>query len=157
MKSTLVVYYSRNWNTKIVAESIAEKIDWDIDEIVDLKDRSGLRWYLLLARDANQKKLTKIKKTNISPSDYKTLIIGSPVQNWTIAPAVRTYLTEQLGQLPENISFFCTQNSDEYRTAFLEMADIISKTPKETISIREKNIKKNIFEKDLDAFVSKIK
>ena len=37
--NTLVVYYSRTGNTKAIGEAIAEALNADIDEIIDLKKR----------------------------------------------------------------------------------------------------------------------
>jgi flavodoxin len=38
---TLVVYYSRTGKTRFVAERVASELKADIEEVVDLKNRSG--------------------------------------------------------------------------------------------------------------------
>jgi len=38
---SLVVYYSRTGNARFVAETIAAEIGADVEEVVDMKKRSG--------------------------------------------------------------------------------------------------------------------
>jgi hypothetical protein len=57
MKS-LVVYYSRNGNSKFIAQKIAEKLGADTEEIIDKKNRRGWIGFLTAGRDATQGKET---------------------------------------------------------------------------------------------------
>ncbi len=91
MKS-LVVYYTRNGNTRFVAETIAAEIGADVEEVVDLKKRSGILGYLSGGRDARQGKETEIAPTKKSPADYDLIIFGSPIWAGRPAPAITTYL-----------------------------------------------------------------
>ena len=56
-----MAYYSKTGKTKQVAMAVAEKLKADVDEIVDLKSRSGIIGWILGGRDASQGALTKIK------------------------------------------------------------------------------------------------
>ncbi len=91
MKS-LVVYYTRDGNTRFVAETIAAEIGADIEEVVDLKKRSGILGYLTGGRDAMQGKETKISPTIKSPVGYELIVVGSPIWAGRPAPAITTYL-----------------------------------------------------------------
>ena len=42
----LIVFYSRTGNTKTVAEALRETFDADLQEIRDLKDRSGISGFI---------------------------------------------------------------------------------------------------------------
>ena len=57
MKS-LVVYYSRTGNAKFVAQTIAEQLGSEIEEIKDLKSREGALGWISAGRDATQKAST---------------------------------------------------------------------------------------------------
>jgi hypothetical protein len=43
---SLVVFYSRTGNARFVAQTIAARVSADIEEVIDLKKRSGIIGYL---------------------------------------------------------------------------------------------------------------
>ena len=75
MKKTLIVYYSRTGITKKLAEALHDVIDSDIEELIDIKDRSGAIGYLLAGKEATLKKLTTIKEPKLNPANYDILLI----------------------------------------------------------------------------------
>jgi flavodoxin len=89
---SLVVYYSRTGNARFVAQTIAAEIGADLEEIVDLKKRSGILGYLSGGSDARRGRETQISPTKKSPADYDLIIVGSPVWAARPVPAVTTYL-----------------------------------------------------------------
>jgi len=89
---SLVVYYTRGGNTRFVAETIAAEIGADIEEVIDLKKRSGILGYLSGGRDAWQGKETKISPTIKSSAGYDLIVVGSPIWAGRPAPAITTYL-----------------------------------------------------------------
>jgi flavodoxin len=89
---SLIVYYSRTGNTRFVAETIAAEIGADVEEVVDLKKRSGPLGFLIGGKDARQGKETKISPTTKIPNDYELVIFGTPVWAGKPAPAINTYL-----------------------------------------------------------------
>jgi flavodoxin len=91
MKS-LVVYYTRGGNTRFVAETIAAEIGADLEEVVDLKKRSGILGYLSGGKDARQGKETEISPTIKSPAGYELVVVGCPIWAGRPAPALTTYL-----------------------------------------------------------------
>ncbi len=91
---TLVVYYTRTGNTKFAAETIADEIGADMEEVVDLKNRQGRLAFLGNGKDAMQGKETQIAQTKRSPVDYDLIVVGSPVWAGSPTPAIRTYLNK---------------------------------------------------------------
>jgi flavodoxin len=89
---TLVVYYSRTGNARFVAETIAAEVGADIEEVIDLKKRSGAFGFLSGGSDARRGKETKIAPTTKSPAGYDLIIVGTPVWAGRPSPAIRTYL-----------------------------------------------------------------
>ena len=91
MKS-LVVYYSRSGNARFVAQTIAAEVGADIEEVIDLKKRSGALGFFSGGSDARRGKETKIAPTTKSPADYDLIIVGTPVWAGRPTPAITTYL-----------------------------------------------------------------
>ena len=91
MKS-LIVYYSRTGNARFVAETVAAEIGADVEEVVDLKKRSGPIGYLSGGSEARRGKETEIAPTKKSPVQYDLIIVGTPVWASRPSPAILTYL-----------------------------------------------------------------
>jgi flavodoxin len=83
---TLVVYYSRTGNTKVVAEKVASELKAEIEEVIDLKNR---------------------KETQKSPIDFELIVVGTPVWNSRPASAIRTYLKKN-DFSGKKVAVFCT-------------------------------------------------
>jgi flavodoxin len=90
---TLVVYYSRTGKTRFVAEKVASELKADIEEVVDLKNRSGRFGFLKAGYDATRGNKTEIEETQKSPSDFELIVVGTPVWNSRPSSAIGTYLT----------------------------------------------------------------
>jgi flavodoxin len=89
---SLVVYYTRTGNARFVAETIAAEIGADVEEVIDLKKRTGALAYLSGGADARRGKETEIAPTKKSPAEYDLIIVGTPVWAGRPAPAILTYL-----------------------------------------------------------------
>jgi flavodoxin len=89
---TLVVYYSRTGKTRFVAEKVASELKAEIEEVVDLKNRSGRIGFLRAGYDATRGNGTEIGETQKSPSDFDLIVVGTPVWNSRPASAISTYL-----------------------------------------------------------------
>jgi flavodoxin len=89
---SLVVYYSRTGNARYVAQTIASQLGAEIEEIVDLKKRSGVLGWLGGGRDARQGKETEISPSIKSPANYDLIVVGSPIWASKPTPAIVTYL-----------------------------------------------------------------
>jgi flavodoxin len=91
---SLIVFYSRTGNSKFVAKKVASELGADIEEVVDLKNRRGWIGFIRAGYDATRGKETKIEKTQKSPMEYDLIVVGTPVWNSRLTPAIRTYLKE---------------------------------------------------------------
>ena len=113
MKS-LVVYYTRTGNSRFVAETIAAEVGADVEEVIDMKKRSGTLGFLSGGSDARRGKETKIGPTKKSPSDYDLIIVGTPVWAGRPAPALTTYLKKN-DLSGKNVAVFFTQGGKKPR------------------------------------------
>ena len=150
MKKALVVYYSRTGTTQKLASHIASLLNADVEELVDTKKRRGLIWHLIAGKDAAQKRLTKIQPIIHDLSAYDIVYIGTPVWDFTMAAAVRTFLLIYEKKLPASLIFFCTQASSGADSAIQEMAHLSGKKPIATIVCSSKDIEKNSYQEDIE-------
>ncbi|KXB06363.1 hypothetical protein AKJ51_03835 [candidate division MSBL1 archaeon SCGC-AAA382A20] len=121
---SLVVYYSRTGNTRFVAENIADFLDADVEGVIDKSDRSGPIGWIKSGFHATLEVDTEIEKLEYSPSNYDLVILGSPVWNKRITPAMRTYLKKSNFSNSE-IAFFNTNNSDKTQNTFDTMKNLL--------------------------------
>lgn len=92
----IVVFFSYTGNTKKIAESIQKKLNCDILEIKPVKPYSTDYQTVVDEEQNNEssKKKPEIQSINKDLSQYDEIIVGSPVWWYTIAPVIRTFLSE---------------------------------------------------------------
>lgn len=106
---TLVVYYSRTGKTRFVAEKVASELKAEIEEVVDLKDRSGRFGFLKAGYDATRGNETEIGETQKSPSEFDLVVIGTPVWNSRPSSAISTYVKRNSFD-GKKLAVFCTND-----------------------------------------------
>ena len=91
-KKAIVVFYSRTGNCREVARAIGEALACPVQEIRDLKNRSGLRGFISGMIDIRRRPITEIEPAALDLSPYDTVFLGSPVWGMRFAPAITTVL-----------------------------------------------------------------
>ncbi|MFH0892071.1 MAG: flavodoxin domain-containing protein [Candidatus Falkowbacteria bacterium] len=154
---TLIVYYSRTKTTKKVAEALAQKLEADLEEIIDKKDRAGAFGYLSAGRDATRRYLTDIEPAKKAAGDYDLVIIGTPIWSWNLSTPVRTYLSENKEILYKiKTAFFSTMSGSGHERAGREMGGIIGREPVATLGLLTKEVVRDEYGSKLEEFINKI-
>ena len=122
---TLVVYYSRSGNTRLVAGKISQEIGGDIEEIIDKKRRTGPLGFVIGGFDATRGRKTDIAEMKKSPRDYDLIVVGTPMWNKRITPAVRTYLRGN-NFSEKRVALFCTNLGSEPERVFKTLKELMS-------------------------------
>ena len=107
-KRILVIFYSLTGNTKLIAETIKNAINADIQEIKPVKEldpESGMR-FMLGGMQASLKLKPKLKPININPLEYDLIFIGSPVWAWQVSPPIRS-LSKMYNFSNKEIALWC--------------------------------------------------
>ena len=104
----LIVFYSFDGNTKLIAENIADEIGADLLELKPVKEitRNNFLKYFSGGKDAMTKAEPELLPFSIKPGDYDLIFIGTPVWAWTYAPALRTFF-KQVKLVNKKIALFC--------------------------------------------------
>lgn len=150
----LVTYYSRTGNTKKIATEIAKNLKADLDEIVDLKNRSGLKGWIFGGRDAMKEILTEIKTTK-NPANYDLVIIGTPIWAWNATPAVRTYITQFKNQI-KKVAFFTTSGGTDTEKTVFYLENLLDQKSIASAGWIDTEIKQSTYHLKLKKFLEKI-
>ena len=152
----LVVYYSRTGKTRAIGEAIAEKLKADLDEITDLKKRSGPIGFLRAGYDSTRKKSTRIS-AKINPESYNMIVIGTPIWNNNMTPAVRTYISDH-DLSGKNLAFFCTGGGSNFDKTIEEMKKLVSKSVVlGTMGISKNELESDTYKEKIETFTAALK
>ncbi|PLV59911.1 flavodoxin domain-containing protein [Thermotoga sp. KOL6] len=102
----LIAFYSRDGHTRKAADILGKILNADLDEVVDNKNRKGILGFLRAGYDATMEKTTEITFSK-DPSEYDLVVVGTPVWNGRLTPAIRTYLLQNREKI-KNAVFFVT-------------------------------------------------
>ena len=148
----LVTYYSRTGTTRTIAQALANKLGADLDEIVDQKKRTGILGWLRAGRDAGSRRLTTITVKR-NPASYEVVLLGGPLWNGNMTPAVRTYLTDHK-VAGKRVAFFFTSGGNKTEKAVKEMQELAKPaTFLGTLGLTAKEVKRKQYDAQLKAFV----
>ncbi|HBC97872.1 MAG TPA: flavodoxin [Clostridium sp.] len=92
----LVVYYSLEGNTKLIAEAVSKAVSGDILQIKPEKDinpKSKMR-YLIGGKKSITKEKPELMPYDVKAEDYDVLFIGTPVWAGNFTPAIRSFFAK---------------------------------------------------------------
>ena len=126
----LCLYYSRTGNTKKAMEEVAEALDCECLEIRDKVDRSGTMGYLRCCFDAMHKRTSAVSRPKCQKplSDYKLVILGTPVWAGRCASPVRALLKRRGLEL-ERVAYVLTRKSSRKYEEIYEQMDQYTARP----------------------------
>jgi len=124
----LIVFYSLEGNTRLIAKAIAEHTDADILELIPKKEypSSGFAKYFFGGKSVLFKEKPDLEKYNINLDNYELIFFGSPIWAGTFAPPLRTFLTEHSGMSNKKIAAFACSSGGDAAKCFTEIKQILS-------------------------------
>lgn len=95
MKKTLILFYSLSGNTEKIANKIRDELDADIEKIETVQPYEGSYDDIVEQGQLEVERLLlpEIKELEHDVRDYDVVIVGTPTWWYTMAPAVRTMLS----------------------------------------------------------------
>jgi flavodoxin len=153
----LIVYYSRTGTTEKVAQDLSKHFDYvDSEGIMDLTKRKGTIGFFKSGKDAFLEKTTEINAPIKDPSKYDVVIFGSPTWAGKITPAMRTYMRFHKDKFG-NVACYCTMGGSKPGKTVEHMKQELGKEPIATMSLRTKEVLKDLHLNQLQEFVNKVK
>ena len=153
MKRILIVYFSMGGHTRKLAEEIRVAIGADIEEIVEVHPRRGMRGMLRALWDASWRRKTPICPIKRDPASYDLLILGGPVWAKHLAAPVRTF-AEQYRQQAKRVAFFCTEGGSGADVAFRDLERLAAQPPVATLFVDATHLKPIDHRSDLERFIA---
>ncbi|MBT3260878.1 flavodoxin [bacterium] len=105
----LVIYYSFEGNTRLIAQTIAKAVHADILElkpVQEIQTKSFMK-YVWGGQQVVMKKTPNLEPLIVKPKDYDLIFMGTPVWAFTYAPIFRTFFaTNKLWD--KKVALFCT-------------------------------------------------
>jgi len=117
MKKSLVIYYSFEGNTRLMAENMAQSIDADLLPLVPEKEMEskGFSKYLWGGSQVMMKQKPALMPFQVNPLDYDLILIGTPVWAWTFSPPVAT-LFQKVNFTNKHIALFTCHGGQNGKT-----------------------------------------
>ena len=92
---TLVVYYSFEGNSALVARRLAKQLEADLLQLrCGNEPGSGVMKYIIGGMEALRGERANLYKIDKDPSAYDFIVIGGPVWAGTMPPALREFVTQ---------------------------------------------------------------
>ena len=142
MSDVLCMYYSRTGHTKKAMLDIASELDAEVVELRDAVERSGLGGWLRCGMDAMRKTTQPLShfETERTLSDYRLVILGTPVWAGRCSSVVRTFL-KGYGQELENVAYVVTRSSEGKHEEVWDQMDLyVPGTRRAAVSLRSGSV-----------------
>ena len=125
---TAIVYYSMGGNTAFAAEKLAEGMEADLIRIRPVKayPDKGIRKFLWGGKSAVMAETPELEPYSFREGEYDRVILGFPVWAGTMAPPMRTFVTENRERLRgKRIDAFACQSGSGAEKAFAKLKDCL--------------------------------
>ncbi len=116
--TSLVVYYSLEGSTKLMAENVASVLGADLLELKPLKKQIGPKSFLKFfwgGRQVVLKKKPILAPYDIDVEKYDLIVIGTPVWAFNYTPPIRTFLSQTIIK-GKKVAVFCCHEGTPGKT-----------------------------------------
>ena len=139
--NVLCMYYSRTGNTKKAMEEIAKALNAELAELSDGVDRSGPGGWLRSGLDAVRRSSRAVRyRTKFPLTDYRLVIVGSPVWAGRGSAVARSFLKQHGGEL-RNASHVLTRGAEDKSEEIFEQMDrYVPKGHRTAVSLRSGSV-----------------
>lgn len=151
MKS-LVAFYSRTGNTKIVAEALAGALGADIEPIVSDTEGKGMGRLVL---ETLLKTRARIGAIRNDPSSYDLIVVGTPIWAHNVSGPVRTYLEQNKNKF-KSVAVFCTYGGSGSERALKTMEKLCGRPALGKLDVVERDIKSSEYIGNVERFAAKL-
>jgi flavodoxin len=149
---SLVAFYSRTGNTRIVAEALAAALGADIEAIVSETQGKGTGQLVLRTVLKTRARIGATKK---DVSLYDLVVVGTPVWARNVSGPVRTYLDQNKRKF-HSVAFFCTYGGSGSEKALKTMEKLCGRPAAGKLDVLERDVKSTDYAGDVKRFAAKL-
>ncbi len=116
--TSLVVYYSLEGSTRLIAENVAKVLEADLLELKPVKEEikpNSFMKFLWGGRQVFLKKMPELAPFDKDLEKYDHIVIGTPVWSFTYTPPIRTFFSKA-GLKNKEIALFCCHDGSKGKT-----------------------------------------
>lgn len=109
MKDTLIVYYSLDGNTELVATALAGLLDADLLRVMPIKEIKGKGFgkYFWGGRQVVMKSAPELLPMDKNTGEYANVVVGTPVWAFSYSPPIHTLFKRGLIQGKRTAVYCC--------------------------------------------------
>jgi flavodoxin len=153
MTKTLIVYHSRSGNTRHVAQTLARRLDADLEEVRIVQPLEGALGDLMCAIETLAGLTPALRRPQHDPAAYELVLIGTPVWFWNLPSPMLSWFEGR--RLKHRVGFFCTMGGSGAQRVFETMAALAGRQPVATLALTEDQIDGDC-DLPIDAFVRRL-
>ncbi len=151
----LVAYYSRTGCTRTVAERLQRELNCDLEEIIDLRPRTGPIGYVRSGLEALLRRIPNIVEPRKSPADYDLVVVATPEWAGTLSSPARSYLTRNRDRF-HRLAFVVTHASPSPGRALEEMGHVAGTPPVAMLDLDDWRVQRNDVQPEIAQFARQI-
>ena len=113
----LIVFYSLEGSTKLVAHTLAEELGAELLEIKPEKEirSTGFMRYFWGGRQVMMNIMPPLRPFSVNIEEFGTVIVGTPVWAFDLSPPIRAFLSRTAIE-GKKVAVFCTHEGDPAKT-----------------------------------------
>ncbi len=129
MPKSLVIYYSLEGNTALIAKAVAETMNADLLQLQTVKSiqNKGIFKFFWAGKQVMMKERPELQPFTIKPTDYELIVFGTPVWAGSYSPAFRTFFA-QYPLKGKQVAFFCCFGGNAGKTIEALKAELSGNT-----------------------------
>lgn len=155
MKLCLIVYYSRTGVTAKVATALARACGADLEQIRDIRPRSGIAGYWRSAWQGLRGLPAKIAPPKHDPANYPFVVLGTPVWAGHVSAPMHSYILQQRERF-RRVGLFCTMGGSGGQNVLNAMAEMCNKLPVASLCLRQSDVLSDLHAPALADFANQL-
>jgi menaquinone-dependent protoporphyrinogen IX oxidase len=144
---TLIIYYSKSGINEKLAQAAAQRLNAQVEKLVDKDRRRGLFGLLRCGFDGARKK---------DPKDFELVVLATPLWAGHLTPAARTYITQQKDKLNKLVFISISGMGAANKNIMADLEAALGKKPAAVLLLSRNEFHRDRYKDKLNSFISSL-